>query len=527
MKQSNSRTVVILLVLLAVSGLIFHASLFWRYTVDDAFISFRYARNLVQGYGLVFNPGERVEGYTNFLWTIIHAMLLNGGLEPELWAKFLNLAFALGTMILIWRLSQVWGHGVRGVSTIALFFWASAGAVAVAVAAGLETHFFTFLTTLGIYLYSVSPISSRRMAASIITFSIASLVRPEGLLFLAVTGVHYMCNCSGGRKRFWLFILPVILIAPFVAWKLFYYGTPVPNTFSAKTGGGWHQLNRGFGYIKGFVNEYGKPALFFFAFIPYLRNLSNRIRSYSFALLLLYLVYIVISGGDWIPHYRFLLPVFPLIYLSIQDGFIAVWDSILCHHGRISRWSKIGFTGLLAIILFDIANQSHYLKLHTDMWANGYEHAHRAVGEWLSENGDSDETAALMDVGLIGYITPMRILDITGLTDPYIAAAPGGFLKKSYPLDYLFRRNPEFIILVSASDYPNDSFGTSFEIDRSIFNDERFHDRYEFIFSRDAYVTRVPHISGYYLLVFRRRTQEMNTDGMLNKPQVSPDPTDG
>src|SRR5207247_899918 len=44
--------------------------------VDDAFISFRYAQHLVDGYGLVFNPGERVEGYTNFLWTMIMAAVI-------------------------------------------------------------------------------------------------------------------------------------------------------------------------------------------------------------------------------------------------------------------------------------------------------------------------------------------------------------------------------------------------------------------------------------------------------------------
>jgi len=504
-KDSGSRTFAVILILLAVAGLIVHSSMFWRYTVDDAFISFRYARNLIDGHGLVFNPGERVEGYTNFLWTIIHSIVIGAGLEPEICAKYVNLALALGTMILLWLLGQVWGHGRRGVSTIALFFWVSAGAVAVAVSAGLETHLFTFLVTLGIYVYSLTPCSNRRIAAVMMIFSIASLVRPEGILFLSVTTIHYLFYASNRTRRLWIVIVPLALLLPFIAWKLFYYGTPVPNTLSAKTGGGWHQLNRGFGYIKGFVNEYGKPALFFFAFIPYLRRLDDRKRSYSFSILLLYLVYIVATGGDWIPHYRFLLPVFPLIYLSIQDGIIAVWDRILPRNGRVPLWSRIVFTGLLVIILFDIANQSHYLKLHTDMWANGYEHAHRAVGKWLSEHGDSNDTAALMDVGLIGYTTQMRILDITGLTDPYIAAAPGGFLKKTYPLDYLFRKNPEFIILVSASDYPQGGFGTSFEIDRTIFNDERFHERYEFVFSKDAYVTRVPHISGYYLCVFQQR----------------------
>src|SRR4051812_8768436 len=41
------------------------------FTIDDAYISFRYARNFAHGDGLVYNLGERVEGYTNFLWTVI------------------------------------------------------------------------------------------------------------------------------------------------------------------------------------------------------------------------------------------------------------------------------------------------------------------------------------------------------------------------------------------------------------------------------------------------------------------------
>ena len=50
---------------------------------DDAFISWRYAQNLVAGNGLVYNPGERVEGYTNFLWTVLLALCQALGLDME------------------------------------------------------------------------------------------------------------------------------------------------------------------------------------------------------------------------------------------------------------------------------------------------------------------------------------------------------------------------------------------------------------------------------------------------------------
>src|SRR6185437_4110074 len=62
------------------------AALAWAWHLawlcDDSFISFRYARNLAHGNGLVWNVGERVEGYTNFLWTVIAAGAIRAGLHP-------------------------------------------------------------------------------------------------------------------------------------------------------------------------------------------------------------------------------------------------------------------------------------------------------------------------------------------------------------------------------------------------------------------------------------------------------------
>ena len=54
------------------------------FITDDAFISFRYVRNLLEGHGLVFNPGEYVEGYTNFLWILELAAIWRVlGIRPE------------------------------------------------------------------------------------------------------------------------------------------------------------------------------------------------------------------------------------------------------------------------------------------------------------------------------------------------------------------------------------------------------------------------------------------------------------
>src|SRR5262249_56971980 len=80
---------------LAIVGIVY-----LHFICDDAFISFRYADNLVHGRGLVFNPGERVEGYTNFLWLMAAAGMIAIGVPPEIGTLWLGGACALATLIL-------------------------------------------------------------------------------------------------------------------------------------------------------------------------------------------------------------------------------------------------------------------------------------------------------------------------------------------------------------------------------------------------------------------------------------------
>jgi hypothetical protein len=68
---------------------------------DDSFISFRYAQQLVHGNGLVYNAGERVEAYTNLLWTLLLAAAMRIGIRPEISAHVLGLGFWLALIGLL------------------------------------------------------------------------------------------------------------------------------------------------------------------------------------------------------------------------------------------------------------------------------------------------------------------------------------------------------------------------------------------------------------------------------------------
>ena len=76
-----------------------------RFVQDDAFISFRYAKNLADGVGLVWNVGERVEGYTNFLWTVLMAPSFKIGVDVVVWSWALSIACFAAVLLMIstWR----------------------------------------------------------------------------------------------------------------------------------------------------------------------------------------------------------------------------------------------------------------------------------------------------------------------------------------------------------------------------------------------------------------------------------------
>ena len=88
---------------------------------DDAMISMRYGRNLARGLGLVWNPGEYVEGYTNPLWTLwmslLHLLPLSLHI-PSLLVLLTGAALQGATVVLTYRLAFEIG-GRRGIATAA------------------------------------------------------------------------------------------------------------------------------------------------------------------------------------------------------------------------------------------------------------------------------------------------------------------------------------------------------------------------------------------------------------------------
>ena len=252
------------------------------FITDDAFITFRYVRNLLEGHGLVFNPGERVEGYSNFLWALeLAAIWKLFGLPPEAVAQWLSVGYTVGVLaVLAWwvrRDAGLAGHrGLAGWMALGLVcgsatfvVWTSGG--------GLETRQFTFFLMAAMVGLMLHGGSRRALVAVSLCLAGAALTRPEGVLMAACCfgwfgaqrlvayrsegGSSY--GMGGRRIAAWLDWREVVcLTAPFVllvgahlVFRLAYYGEWLPNTYYAKHVRPWYES--GFRYYLAAAVETG------------------------------------------------------------------------------------------------------------------------------------------------------------------------------------------------------------------------------------------------------------------------------
>jgi arabinofuranosyltransferase len=222
---------------------------FLAYTIDDAYIYFRYATNLAHGFGLVFNRGERPEeGITSLLYSVILAVAVRWDVDLTAFAKGVGLAASVLTSVCIGATSErllrrytalreghVWLTATLG----GAFFLTNPYVVANTVS-GLETATAALAFSLFVYLAAVHLTGeSKKSAAVVIAFACAAalvpLLRPEmGLSVVLILGLHAIAGGDVGRfaRRVLLFFM--LTAAAYIALRFRYYGLPAPLPFYIK-----------------------------------------------------------------------------------------------------------------------------------------------------------------------------------------------------------------------------------------------------------------------------------------------------
>ena len=292
---------------------------------DDAFICFRYARNLIEGHGLVFNRGERVEGYTQLAWVLELAALWGWlGIRPENGSLLLSVAFTLGTGFWTLRLAHATPlPQMRQVAT-----WLAAGLLAINASfgawttSGMETRQFTFLVLAGLVLFARG-----KTAWGSLALGLATWTRPEGGL-VAVVCIVWSLSRSLARGsltlRTWLAAAgPVVLIAGAqLAFRLLYYGDWLPNTWHAKHVRPWYEA--GLRYLLSATIDTGlylQVPLTIVAAYVLRKSQRGSLHLLSLLCVVPHAAYCAHIGGDFF-EYRFLDFYWPLLAIGSADAIV-------------------------------------------------------------------------------------------------------------------------------------------------------------------------------------------------------------
>ena len=431
-----------------------------RFVLDDAFISFRYAANLAAGNGLVYNPGERVEGYTNFLWTLLMVIPHLLGIDPVPFAQAIGLASFVLSLFLTHRLAFLATESHAEAWVAVLFLGANYTFSAFATG-GLETqtHACLLVATFLVLVKSIrnTPLRPRDLMVLSLLMGLTLLIRLDSAVLLSLVVVQVGArllreDTSWAVKWHKLEALAIpgaLLVVPWLAWKVSYYGDLLPNTFYAKVASdtSWQ---RGARYVFQFYWSYWLlpfVALLVLS-INALRRPSNGPLRILVEAVVLWSLYVIWVGGDFM-EFRLLVPVLPMVAILIAWVTMAQVNNRIIQLALVllvlcgSAYHAITFTWNVSLKLESV----HVLKerLTKEHWSE--------IGKILGEvfRGKKDVVIATAGAGAIGYYSRLPTVDVLGLNDrwvgrhgPVVSNHPGH--QRRATLRYLREKKMNFVI---------------------------------------------------------------------------------
>jgi arabinofuranosyltransferase len=434
---------------------LWHVSRYWGCAVDDSFIHLRYARNFIDGHGLVFNPGERVEGYTDICFVLLAALFLKLQIDPLAGLKCVTVIMAVWTLWLTARLEPViagpqQATEVLPFSVLSLF---PLGAFVYWAFCPMGTMLFTalFLGSLSLTLHERA---AGRWLGSGLVFVLLGLARPEGVYVFGIcTAVLALVDYLYGRNWNHLgrhaanIALFAIFFGTYVAWRYHYYGNVLPNTFYAKVTGGAGHVTTGVAYFGDWLRAFpffGATLLFPLALaVPGVRNRVHQpgLVIALYLIILAYIFSIVAVGGDFMPFYRFFIPIMPLSALLLALVLRALPLPTQARGRAVALL-------LSAHVVFGFLTEQPYRAFVAHRTAI----VGKRVGEWLRERLAPDDLIAVNTAGSLPYYSGLPTIDMLGLTDAQIARRPVFITSKGWAGHrrgwgaYVLRRRPRVIL---------------------------------------------------------------------------------
>ena len=441
-------------------SIIGHLFLFWlsaqifSFTIDDAYITFRYSKNLAAGFGPTYNPGlPPVEGYTTFLWMLLMTVPHFVGVNVATFAKLAGVLLTCATFALVSLLSFTL---VRSFPAKARLFFAVFAAFLLAMLpitsihaiAGMETTLFMFLIGLMVYMVTVGLLDgSRLLLWSPLVGLAIGMTRPEGnAISLLLLACGWFFSAIPLRKRL-IGITLVMYVLPgalYFFWRYGYYALLFPLPFYMK-------VLHGTGIFGG-ANEVATYLLYLLPSISLLLLAAVlRLNKAYFAvlapvvfLLIFYLFPVHAMGFNW----RFIYPATPFITVLVAIGGITIFELLRGQIQSTKPWGPVLLVGLFLISLGNLSGLEDTIR-NQNFYGAGISN-YKNFGTLLSEYDNQHQmTIAIGDAGTVPYYSDWQVIDLFGLNSKEVAFG-------TVPIyTLIFEEQPADLILLSVGANPN------------------------------------------------------------------------
>jgi len=448
-------------------------------TIDDAYITFRYVRNLLDGKGPVFNPGQPVLGTTTplYMGLLAAVSLPLGGSDapfPEIALLINALADALTCLLLIGI-----GSSLRSTAAgwAAALLWAISPVSVTFAVGGLETSVYILLLLSVLYCRLRGKLNAMSVLAGL-----AFLTRPDALILIVLLWSELAFSFlrqngfSAGMRKLVPVSVPLLLIL--TGWFMFstgYYGTLLPHSMLAKSIA--YRLDPGTGMVR-LIQNYGTPFFedltfgtgililtaplyFFLAMVGILAAEKSRPESGAAAgLVFPWLYFVAFSAANPLIFRWYLAPPLPFLFLSIFLGLAALLGLLKPQAGnppRVVRRLLFGALAAAALILY--LRDWKFVPDHgpsrpaPEMAFIRLELEYRTAAEDLRARILPGYTIAAGDVGVLGYFLDAPILDTVGLNSPEAVRyypLPDSMYEIVYaiPPDLILSARPEIVVFL-------------------------------------------------------------------------------
>lgn len=432
--------------------------------VDDAYISYRYAENLAHGFGLEYNPGERVEGGTSVaLIALLAPFSLAGIRRIDFVAVVLSLLASAGTVMLASRYLRERTTGPIGrAEAFVLAFLTLSTCVLVWAWAGMETSIFALVWLAGALRHLRESEREEWPWASALLTVAAGLLHPDGVLLAPVLGLSWLFPFTKARAIRGV-AYGAIVVGVFGAYWLArwsYFGYPMPNTFYAKVGSGADLFRAGFTYVRVAVFSTLVPLVTAYYAIRTIKGWRSWPREVAIFLgaATIYVLYVMKVGGDFYPFHRFFLAALVLLTLA---GWRLRGITRATPESPATRrtWALV----ILAVALMNIWSFFYTFQglIHRDLQRVVRNFA--ATGNAMRDAMPENTTVATLPIGALGFFSKLRIHDMMGLVDLHIARLPrdatrGVVGHEKFDHAYTLSKRPEAIVVLPSL-YSDDAAG--------------------------------------------------------------------